>query len=64
VVTRKQARKGEILRVLPKGCPACPGLSSMELAKRLGLGYRAVQAATSELSAEGKIHGRITGNER
>ena len=36
----------------------------MELAKRLGLGYRAVQAATSELSAEGKIHGRITGNER
>jgi hypothetical protein len=35
----------------------------MELAKRLGLGYRAVQAATSELSAEGKIHGRITGKE-
>ena len=59
VITRKEARKAEVLRLLET-----KHLSNVQLAELLGLKYRAVQAATAELSAENKIIGYLVGTER
>jgi DNA-binding IclR family transcriptional regulator len=61
VITRKEAREVEILRLLA-GEPT--GKSNHDLMGILGLPYPAVRAATSELAVEGKLWGRVIGNGR
>ncbi len=58
-ITRKAARKEQILRILSD---RPTGMSNRELAEWMGLPYAAIRAATAELETEDKIRGQVVGN--